>query len=215
MIRDNELGPGDRLPPERELSVMMGVSRSSLREALRALSILNILEMRQGDGTYITSLDTELLVEPMDFFLTMDQPSLPQLFEVRRLLEIETAGIAASRRTDEQVEVLEDCIQRAEQSTDNPAAFLQADIDLHEGIARATHNPILSRFIISLRIIGKASREKTVSIPGVMESTILAHTKLVDAIRLGDAVAARQAMKEHLDEIEHSLQSLHFSADSY
>jgi GntR family transcriptional regulator, transcriptional repressor for pyruvate dehydrogenase complex len=189
----------------------MGVSRSTLREALRALSILNILEMRQGDGTYITSLDLDLLVEPLDLFLTMDSPTLAQLFEVRKMLEVGTAGLAATRITPAEIEGLKSCLEHALANVDDPDAFLQADIELHEGIARATDNPILTRFVVSLRVLGKASRERTVGIPGVVESTIVAHGRLVEAIGKGDAAGARQAMKEHLEQVELSLQSLYFS----
>ena len=88
MLRERQLRPGDRLPPERELASMMQVSRPSLREALRALTIMNVLEVRQGAGTFVTSLETELLVEHLDFVVSLDDTSLIALFEARRIVEL-------------------------------------------------------------------------------------------------------------------------------
>ena len=92
LIKEKQLKPGDRLPPERELAVSMGVSRPSLREALRALSIMHIIENRQGSGTYITSLQPETLVEHLDFIIALNDSSFLDLFEARKILE----GIGAA-----------------------------------------------------------------------------------------------------------------------
>jgi len=211
LIRERHLGPGDRLPPERELALMIGVSRPTLRESLKALSILNILEMRQGDGTYVSSLEIERLIEPFNYFLTMDYPSLAQLFEVRKVVEIAAIDLAARRATEEDINFLENCLKRAIDNKDNPEAFLQADIDLHEGVAAAAGNPLLSRFIISLRVVGKASREKTVKIPGVIEMTVNDHARIVETIKKRDSSAAKRAMNDHLEHIEKSIQQDFFS----
>ncbi|MCB0176501.1 MAG: FadR family transcriptional regulator, partial [Anaerolineae bacterium] len=88
LLKEKQLKPGDKLPPERELAAMMQVSRPSLREGLRALSMMNVLEIRQGDGTYVTSLDPELLVEQLSLVLALDDSTLLQLFEARKILEV-------------------------------------------------------------------------------------------------------------------------------
>lgn len=207
LIRENQLGPGDRLPPERELATLMGVSRSTLREALRALSILNIIEMRQGDGTYVSSLDIELLVEPLDHVLTMDSPTLTQLFEVRRILELGAIGLAAERISPEELTFLDGCLQRTIESRErlDYATFLLADIDLHETIAQAARNPLLLRFVISMRVLGKASRERTVRLPGVVDQTIKDHKAIVEALKKKDALEAQASMLEHLNNVERRL----------
>ena len=107
MIREKQLSPGEKLPPERELAAMLNVSRPSLREALRALAIMNVIEMRQGDGTYITSLEPELLVEHLDFVLSLDDSTFLQLFEARKIVEVGIASLAAQRITDRQIQELE------------------------------------------------------------------------------------------------------------
>jgi GntR family transcriptional regulator, transcriptional repressor for pyruvate dehydrogenase complex len=104
LIREEHLKPGDKLPPERELASMMQVSRPSLREALRALSLLNIIEIRQGDGTYVSSLTLELLIEPLDLILMLDHSTIQQLFEARKKLEVGIAALAAERITTEELE---------------------------------------------------------------------------------------------------------------
>jgi GntR family transcriptional repressor for pyruvate dehydrogenase complex len=167
--------------------------------------------MRQGDGTYVSSLDVEKLIEPFNYFLTMDYPSLAQLFEVRRVLELAATELAARRATDEAIQDLEDCLQRAIKCKDDPDAFLEADIELHEGIATAAGNPLLLRFVTSLRVIGKASRTRTARIPGVIEMTIKDHAKIVETIKKRDPLAAKRAMSDHLEYIEKSIQADFFS----
>ena len=101
LIKEKQLRPGDRLPPERELAAMMKVSRPSLREALRALQIMNIIDNRQGSGTYITSLEPERLIEHLDIIFTLNDTTYSELFEARKILEAGVAGLAARDITDE------------------------------------------------------------------------------------------------------------------
>ncbi|MEZ4768608.1 MAG: GntR family transcriptional regulator [Caldilineales bacterium] len=98
LIQEKQLKPGDKLPPERELAATMQVSRPSLREALRALALMNVLEIRQGDGAYVTSLEPDLLVEHLDFVISLDDSTIHHLFEVRRILETGIAQLAAQRQ---------------------------------------------------------------------------------------------------------------------
>ena len=100
LIKEKQLRPGDRLPPERELAAMMNVSRPSLREALRALQIMNIIDNRQGSGTYITSLEPERLVEHLDIIFTLNDSTFRELFEARKILEVGVAELAAHTITD-------------------------------------------------------------------------------------------------------------------
>src|SRR5690349_15691572 len=110
LIREKKLCPGDKLPPERELAVMMGVSRPSLREALRSLSIMHVVELRHGSGTYVTSLEPEILVEHLDFVFALDDSTYLQLFETRKILEPGICSLAAQRISDEELAQLESCI---------------------------------------------------------------------------------------------------------
>lgn len=208
LIREKELRPGDKLPPERELAAMMRVSRPSLREALRALSIMNIVEIRQGDGTYVTSLEPDLLIEHLDFVFALDDSTFLELFEARKILEVGIAAIAAERITGEEIAELEACLTESVRNMEDHEAFLEADLELHEKIAEAARNPILSRFMASIGQLGRASRSRTVEIPGVARQSVEDHQAIVTALTDRDPEAARQAMLQHLNNVEERLKGL-------
>ena len=207
LIRENHFGPGDRLPPERELATMMQVSRPSVREALQALSILNIVEIRQGAGTYVTSLEPQLLVEPLNFVFSLDNSTLLELAAARKILEVGIAAIAAQNITDEEIAALEACLEKssAAVASDDYNAFLQSDIELHSIIATASRNPILIRFMDSISQLGLASRQQTVKIPNLAREGVDNHRALVAALKAHNPEAAKQAMLEHLNNVEKSL----------
>jgi GntR family transcriptional repressor for pyruvate dehydrogenase complex len=205
LIRERELRPGDKLPPERELAAMMQVSRPSLREALRALAIMNIIEIRQGDGTYVTSLEPELLMEHLDFVFALTDATFLQLFEARRILEPGIVALAADRITDDELVALEACISRSIELVDDHAAFAEADLEMHELIAKAARNTILERFMASLTQLGKVSRRRTVDLPGVARQSVQDHSAIAAALRLRDPAAARAAMLDHLQHVEREL----------
>jgi DNA-binding FadR family transcriptional regulator len=209
MLREKRLRPGDKLPPERELAAMMQVSRPSLREALRALSMLNVLEMRQGAGTFVTSLETELLVEHLDFVLSLDESSLLELFEARKIVEIGIAGLAAQRITDEELSELEAGLARSQEALHHPPDFLRADEQLHKTITQAARNPIMSRVIDSISRLLMVSRSRTVEITGVRERTVEDHRAIVAALKRRDPEAAQEAMLQHLNHVEQGLLDSH------
>ena len=205
MLKEKQLRPGDKLPSERELAAMMQVSRPSLREALRALSMMNVLEIRQGAGTFVSSLEPELLVEHLDFVLSLDDSTLIKLFEARKILEVGIVGLAAERITETEIEALEAGLVRSQETVDEPGAFLQADVELHRKITQAAQNPILSRIIDSISQLSFASRQRTVEISGIREQTIEDHRAIVAALKARDPEAAQQAMLQHLSNVEQRL----------
>ena len=205
LIKEKELHPGDRLPPERELANMLGVSRPSLREALRALAIMNIIEMRQGDGTYISALEPEQLFEHLEFVFHLDKSTLHQLFEARKVLEVGCVALAAARIDDEALADLARIVAHSEESVDDAEAFLQADVELHETIIRATGNPMLARFMGSISQMGMASRRVTGGSARVRQASIEDHKAILAALEARDPDAARAAMLHHLDNVEKSL----------
>jgi len=202
MIREKQLSPGEKLPPERELAAMLNVSRPSLREALRALAIMNVIEMRQGDGTYITSLEPELLVEHLDFVLSLDDSTFLQLFEARKIVEVGIASLAAQRITDRQIQELEAVQTKSLASSDDYDAFLAVDLELHDIITHAAGNPFLKRFLTSLSRISLASRKRTVTIPGVSRQAAVDHQAIIAALKDRDPEAASRAMLIHLNNVE-------------
>jgi GntR family transcriptional regulator, transcriptional repressor for pyruvate dehydrogenase complex len=202
LIQQRELGPGDRLPAERELAASMGVSRSSLREALRALTVLGVTEMRHGAGTYISSLEPELLVRHLSFVLSLSDRASDQLFEARKVVEPAMAALAAGRVDDGTVERLNACLERAGAAIGDAEAFMETDLELHDAIREAADNAILGRFMESIRALGLASRRRTGARRAVQEQTVKDHRAIVAALRARDPEAASAAMHRHLENVE-------------
>ena len=202
LIQQRHLGPGDRLPAERELAASMGVSRSSLREALRALTVLGVTEMRHGTGTYVSSLEPELLVRPLSFVLSLSEQASDQLFEARRVVEPAMAALAASRIDDATLERLDGCVARGRDCIGDATAFMETDLELHDAIRVAAENAVLGRFMESIRALGLASRRRTGSLRAVQEQTVKDHRAIVRALRARDPEGASTAMLRHLVNVE-------------
>ena len=202
LIKEKQLGPGDKLPPERELAAMMQVSRPSLRTALRALSHMKIIEIRQGAGTYVTSLDPQALMEPLGFVFSLDDSTFLQLLEARKILEVGIAGLAAQQITEEESAALEACLVRSAELVEDHEPFLQTDRELHARITEASRNPILIRFMQSISKLDLAGRRRTSDIPGMTAQSLEDHRVIVAALKAHDPEAARQAMLQHLRNVE-------------
>jgi GntR family transcriptional regulator, transcriptional repressor for pyruvate dehydrogenase complex len=202
LIQQRQLGPGDRLPAERELAASMGVSRSSLREALQALTVLGVTEMRHGTGTYVSSLEPDLLVRHLSFVLSLSEHASDQLFEARKVVEPAMAALAAQRIDDGTVDLLEACLERARVALGDAEAFMEADIELHDAIRVASENAVLGRFMESIRALGLASRRRTGARRAVMEQSIKDHEAIVAALRARDPAAASAAMHRHIENVE-------------
>jgi len=208
LIKERQLSPGDRLPPERELATMMGVGRPSLREALRALAIMNIIEIRPGSGAYVTALEPKRLIEHLDFIFSLDDSTFLQLFAARQILEVGIVALAAQHITDEEIFALEQCVSESMEAANDPEVFLQADIKLHKMITDAARNPILARFMESLNQLGLASRRRTADLPGVIPQSLEDHRAIVAALKAHDPELASQRMRYHLNHVERKLKQL-------
>lgn len=193
MIIDGRLAPGQRLPPERELSEMLRISRPTLRETIRSLVSLNILQSRHGSGTYVSELRTEALLEPLQFVLALSGRTVDELFEARLLLEPALAGLAAARADGDQVAAMRTALAEPDR--------IAADVALHGLIADASGNTLLATMLRTLSALGRASRAVTAARPGVLRRTAAEHKAIVEAIARHDAGAARAAMTEHLERI--------------
>jgi len=203
MIQEKKLRPGDRLPPERELSLSMKVSRPSLREALRALSIMGIIRHQQGSGTYITSLEPSRLIEHLDILLSLDDSTFIDFYEARLIVEVSLAGMAAQKITAEEINYLKSCLIRSETSiNDDIETFLECDLEIHQRIAEAARNKILAIFFKSINNLSLYSRKRTTEIPDVRQHTLIDHRKIIDAVSSHDVEGAREAMKQHINYIE-------------
>lgn len=203
MITSGELRPGDRLPKEADLAARLGLSRNSLREAVKALTLVNVLDVRHGDGTYVTSLDSAHLLDALSFMVDLHQDdSVLQFFEVRRLLEPGVAALAAARITADQLSdlrVLTDELTPKAEIDD----LVANDLRFHRGIAEATGNAVVCSLLDG--VSGATQRARIwrgVTQAGAVERTLAEHTAILDAIELGDADAARAWMTAHVAGIE-------------
>ena len=205
LIKERQLKAGDRLPPERELAASMGVSRSSLREALRALAMLGVAEMRHGDGTYLTALQPDTLMRPVGLVLALSDSGLEELFEARKLVEPGLAALAAQRISDADAAELQRSAEASAAALEDPEAFMFADIELHAKIARAASNAVLERLLDSIAGMGIASRRRTGRLAPVREQSARDHHAIAAAIAAHDPQEASAAMLRHLENVERAV----------
>ena len=198
LIRAGVLQPGQQLPSERELASSLGVSRPTLREALRALSLMGALNIRQGGGVFVSALTSEDLLSPLDFYFSLDAQHLERLFEAQLVLETEVARMAAQRMTDEVIDKLEICLRETEPILNAQLAWFEMDTRFHLLIAQATGNLFLERVVSSIRTMINLSREATVRSWSVPRSSHEEHFKVLDALKAHDADGAAAAMHAHL-----------------
>lgn len=208
MILNGALNPGDRLPVEKDLATSLGVSRGSLREGVRALSILGVLDTRQGDGTYVTSLDPSVLLAPMGFVVDLHgEGNARSVHAVRRVLETEAAGLAARNMDAEALASARRALDEARLVlADTPVdhdRLIEIDIAFHRVIATRSGNPVLAALIESLAsrtIRGRLWRGLTEE--GADQRTHGEHEAILAALAAGDPDRARVRMATHLLEVE-------------
>jgi len=206
LIQSGNLKPGQQLPPERELAVTLDVSRPSLREALRALSLLGVVRIRPGGGAFVTALDPESLLAPIHFFISLDAENLESLFDARILIESGIARLAASRISKQGIDKLRRCLDEEVQDLNDADRFIAADEQFHKTIFDAVVNPFLQKIATSLHVLGHASREVTGHIPGVIEQSLADHKRILSAIVARDGGKAGEAMEAHLVNVRKAYQ---------
>lgn len=202
MITSGRLAPGDRLPPEKELSDSLGLSRSSLREAVKALEVIRVLDVRRGDGTYVTSLEPRLLLEALSFVVDLhDDRSVIEIFGVRRILEPAAAQLAASRITDAQLDALDSLLTVT--NGEDVEALVQHDLEFHRVISEASGNDYLAQLIESISSHTVRARIwRGLTQHGAAERTIEEHRAILAALRDRDAELAHAHALTHIAGIE-------------
>jgi GntR family transcriptional regulator, transcriptional repressor for pyruvate dehydrogenase complex len=200
MIRSGELRPGDRLPPEKELSEALGLSRSSLREAVKALEFIRVLDVRRGDGTYVTSLTPDILLDAMSFVLDIHQDaSVLELFEVRRILEPAAAAVAAVRATPADVEDLRGLLA-AVRGTPSVDELVGHDQVFHRRIAELAGNSYLTSLLETLSSDTLRARVwRGLSDEGAVQRSLTEHRMIVEALARGDAALVAAHATVHID----------------
>lgn len=208
MIVSGALRPGDRLPKESELAAELGLSRNSLREAVRALSLMHILDVRQGDGTYVTSLEPQLLLEALSFVVDFHRDdTVLEFLAVRRILEPAATAMASARITDDELVRL-DAQLDALGPQPSVEELVASDLEFHRGIVQSSGNSVLCSLLDGLsgpttraRIWRGLTQEDAVS------RTLHEHRAILAALRDRDAEAARSWATVHIASVEMWLRS--------
>lgn len=214
-VAAGELAPGDRLPGEIELAVSLGVSRPSVREALKILRALGVVSIRHGDGVYITATDAQDLVSRLTPRQVLPPGSLYHLYEVRKTLECQAAAWAAQRATAEHVRELRAVVERMKAAVENEStsdrleAFLdrleELDDAFHHQVVLATGNSLLVGLMDSLVGMVSESRRYSLSIPGRAIQSVYEHDRVLEAVASRRPVAAARAMFMHIDSVQRSV----------
>jgi GntR family transcriptional repressor for pyruvate dehydrogenase complex len=203
MITSGELGPGDRLPREADLAERLGLSRNSLREAVRALSMINVLDVRQGDGTYVTSLDPGLLLDALSFLVDFHRDdTVLQFFEVRRILEPAATALAAERMPDADIAKLQVLLDEVS-TPPSVEALIANDLEFHRRIAAGAGNAVLCSLIDGLS--GPTTRARLwrgLTQSGAVAKTREQHQAIHDAIAGRRPELARSWATVHIAGVE-------------
>ncbi len=209
MILSGELKLGDKLPAERKMAEMLNVSRTSIREALRSLEIIGIIESRQGEGNFISENFDQVGLEPMSLIFTLKNGKFKDILEIRNIIEIEAAGLTAERITEERKEILKDLLTDLI-NAESEAERVAIDKSIHYKIAEYTNNILIVTIletISSLMIYfikdARLKIVKNLKVDNLLENM---HKNIVNSIVSGDKNKAKQAMKEHFDNVYLSIQ---------
>lgn len=197
-----DLEPGDALPPERELGRMFGVSRSSVRDAIRKLELLGLVEPRQGSRTVVRELSAEALSTPLTSVLLQKRELIAELLDFRRMLEPPLARRAALHASQEQIAEMEEILRRQRSKLRLGKIAVEEDSEFHYCIALAARNPVALKVVDVLMDLLRKTRERTLQTEGRQQKSLAGHGRILAALKQGDAAAAERAMRQHLSEIE-------------
>lgn len=210
MIQSGRLGPGARLPSENELAAQIGLSRGGVREAVKVLEAARVLEVRRGDGTFVTSLAPSLLLEGVGFAVELLRgETLPEVLEVRRLLEPATTALAAARISPERLAGLEELLVAMERNVDDAGKLMEYDIAFHHAVAAASGNETLTSLLDGLS--GPTVRARIwrgIVLGDAAQRTIDEHRAIHRALRSADVALAHAAALMHVNTSESWLRGL-------
>ena len=201
MVKAGSLKPGDQLPTERDLAQSLNVSRPSVREAIRGLAILGVVRTVQGGGAYISDLDAEALLGPIQFFLSLQDLNITELYDARSLIESDVARRAAVNMDGPSLARLEAILETQKDCLDDPDAFRASDYAFHEIIWIGSGNAFLKRIGESLNVIGLEFRKRASESPAVLRQSYADHKVLVAALKARDADAAAKAAEQHMQNV--------------
>lgn len=207
LVQTGDLKPGDKLPPQRALAEDLGIGRPTLREALRALQLLGILDIRHGGGVYVSETQPDTLLGPLNLYVNLDLHNLKTILEARKVIEGAVLAFVARNISDELIARLEGNLKKLEQAIEQPdqAALHGPQLNLlaqefRDIIEEAAGNPILIRAIKSLDILSAATRMRLAALASP-QRLLLDHKRMVEALLAHDSAAAQRALETHIDHL--------------
>ncbi len=210
LIGSGKLQPGHRLPSERELAEGLGVGRGVVREAVKLLAERGLVTISPGRGTFVSGFDSKLHSEQLGRFFRRGGHSYSDLHEVRQILEVEIAGLAAQKATAADLERMTQAVEEME-ATVSPftqAEFIKADTAFHDALAEATHNSVFPLLMDLLMDLLEEARFLMSETPGVPDRSQAHHKLIFESVQRGDAAAARQAMWQHTQQVAEDMETI-------
>jgi GntR family transcriptional regulator, transcriptional repressor for pyruvate dehydrogenase complex len=198
----DELKPGDLLPPERELVQMLGVSRSSVRDAIRSLELVGLLEPRQGIGTVVREPSADSSANPLASVLLQKRKMVGELLDVRKMIEPPLARRAALHASEVEVAELEKILSRQKERVSRGELAIEEDSEFHYAVALASDNSVVLKVVDVLMDLLRETRERSLQAEGRQQKSLAGHQRIYAAIKRRDAPSAEAAMRRHLEEIE-------------
>jgi GntR family transcriptional regulator, transcriptional repressor for pyruvate dehydrogenase complex len=197
-----KLRPGDKLPSERELAEMLQVSRSSIRDAIRGLELMGLVEPRQGAGTIVREASSESLVNPFANALKHRQELVSELLDFRKMLEPPLAARAATNASPDEISEMEEILQRQEATLSRGEASIAEDAEFHYSVALASGNSVVLKVLDILMDLLRETRERSLQVSGRPQKSLAGHRRILAAIKRHDGEAAKAAMRRHIEDVE-------------
>jgi GntR family transcriptional repressor for pyruvate dehydrogenase complex len=207
-IAEGKIKPGDKIPGERTLSELFHVSRTSIRQALKALDVLGVLDIRHGSATTLNKDISNLLMNPLKFMSILYNVEISEFFETRKTIEVELARKAAIRATAEDIDMMRQSLNKAENNINNPDIFLYSEKHFHECIFTASRNRILTAMINSLTTLLIGSRQESIKTFSDLRESFNQHNNIFKAIEKREPEGAGHAMLAHLEDVERRLYTI-------
>ncbi|NLE45730.1 MAG: FadR family transcriptional regulator [Chloroflexi bacterium] len=210
LISCESLRPGDKLPGERELAEKLEVSRTVIREAIRSLHVRGVVKVKPGCGTYVQALSGTDAAASLHLMLKLRQSrdTIDDLYEIRKMIEVEIAGLAAERATPEDLAALDATVEGMVASMDDPAEFTQHDMSFHATLAAATHNELFSVLLSPISNLRLDAIRTSLQAPRAAEDGLHHHRSILARVKEGDPTGARQAMCDHIDHSQSQVRSV-------
>ncbi len=193
--------PGDMLPPERELAEKFSVSRSSIRDAIRRLELVGMVEPRQGSGTVVREVSADAIINPLTSVLVQKRKLVVELLDVRKMLEPPLAARAATHASAADVAEMEDILRRQDEKQRRGENAIDEDNEFHYAISMASDNTVVLKVLDVLMDLLRETRERSLQVEGRPQKSIAGHRRILSAIKRHDAVAAELAMRRHIEEV--------------